>query len=177
MHVEVDDRDAQQLAMHAVPLGLHQARGHRGVVEDTVAAALVGRGVVRAARQVGREPSADGTERRVRGRDRGTDRAARALDHRFAPRKAYFTLLRRAQRAVDHGRQIARCVSEREFAVTGRQRLAKLQAGQAFELLAQQPVLRHRKAMPRRQRQHELVGVEGLHRHFAPIVTNVSAAS
>ena len=55
VHVEVDDRHLQRAA-RSVPtrvLGLHQSRRHRGVVEDTEAAALVGIGVVGAASDVG----------------------------------------------------------------------------------------------------------------------------
>jgi hypothetical protein len=41
VHVQVDDEHPQQRAVLAVPLGLHQPRGHRHVVEDAVARALV----------------------------------------------------------------------------------------------------------------------------------------
>jgi hypothetical protein len=54
-------------------------------------------------------------------------------------------------------------VRERELAVARGRRRLHLQAGQPFESVAQQAVLRHREPMARRQRQHELIGVEGVH--------------
>lgn len=161
VHVEIDHGHPQQRRMaRPMPLGLHEARRDRDVVEHAVARALVGARVMRSAGQVG--GNAIGKRCARRG-DRRADRAARPRHHRLAPGEAYLTLLRFAQRAVTDGAHVLGRVRQREFAVARGRRLPHLEPGEPLEALAQQPVLRHRKAMPGRQRQHELIGVEGLH--------------
>ena len=147
--------------MQAVRLGLHQSRGDGSVVEDAVAAALVGRGVVGAARQVGGHAA---FQRRPCRSDGGSDRTTRPLHHRLAPREADLALQRCAERAFGHRAHVSRRVRERQFTLRSRQGRTQLHARQFNQPLAQQPVLRHREAMARRQRQNELIGVEGLHR-------------
>ena len=56
VHIQVDHSHLQRSTLRAVkaaPFGLHQARGHRRIIEDTKAAALLSAGVVRAAGHVG----------------------------------------------------------------------------------------------------------------------------
>jgi hypothetical protein len=56
VHIQVDHRHLKRCALRAVkaaPFGLHQACGHRRIIEDTKAAALLSAGVVRAAGHVG----------------------------------------------------------------------------------------------------------------------------
>jgi hypothetical protein len=164
VHVQVDHPDPQQPTLVAVHLGLHQARGHRHVVEHAVARALVGVGMVRAPRQVGSDTFTP--EQRDAGRaDRGPHRSARAFDHGRRPREADLALLGGAGRALHHGGDPAGVVRQRQFTVAGRQ--GRHHADGRHVLLhrvAQQPVLAHREGVAGRQRQHEGVGVEGLHR-------------
>ena len=81
MHVEVDHPHAQQAAMVAVHLGLHQPCGHRDVVEHTVARALVGMRVMRAAGQIGGHPLA-AEQCGARRADGGPHRMPCTFDHR-----------------------------------------------------------------------------------------------
>ena len=163
VHVEVDHRHARrsgELALRHL-LALQHARRHGDVVEHAIPAARISTGVVRAAGQIGRHALA---LRHARGLHARADRAARAIGHRLAPRKADFALRTRRQRAARHGVDVGRCVRQRQVRVGGGFGLIQNQAG-AFlrQSVAQALVLAHRKAVPRRQRQHELSRVESLH--------------
>ena len=76
---------------------------------------------------------------------------------RSRPGEADLALLRRATAALGHRADPGRVVRQRQFAVAGRRRLGHAHAGQrGLGGLAQQPVLGHREAVARRQRQHEV---------------------
>jgi hypothetical protein len=153
--VEVDDDDP------ARRLRLQDARGDGDVVEDAVAAAAPRRRVMGAAGQIGGDAF---DERGTRGRQRRADRAARALDHLLAPRKADRALLGRAQRPRCHGGDIRGVVDADQVGIADGLRLVSVEVGQGRDALAQEPVLGARKAVPGRQRQKVSVGVERLHR-------------
>ena len=155
--VEVDDDDPA-----AARLRLQQPRRDGDVVEDAVAAAARRRRVMRAAGEIGGDAL---DERGARGRDGRADRAARALDHLLAPRKADRALLGGAERARRSPPRRSRVVDaqadRRRSAGCG---LVRVEVGERRDALAQEPVLGARKAVPGRQRQEVPVGVEGLHR-------------
>ena len=114
VHIQIDDRHGQGLAMAARPFGLHQPGTHGGVVEDTKTAALVGIGMVGATSQVGRQTFAQGA---ARGHHRGATRAAGPLDHAWRPGKADFALLCRTQAAADHRLDVSRGVDQGQLAI------------------------------------------------------------
>ncbi len=155
VHVEVDDDDAQRR------LGLEHAGGDRDVVEDAVAAAARGGGVVGAAGEVGGNALAKGSARR---RNRRPDRAARALDHLLAPRKADRALLGRAERSARHRADIRGVVDKGQLRVARRRGLARGEVGEGRDPLAQEPVFAARKGVADGQRQEVTIGVKRLHR-------------
>jgi hypothetical protein len=159
--VEVDDGHPQVAPLRAPPLGLHEARGHRGVVEYAEAPALVRVGVMGPAGDVRRQPGAEG---RAAGRDRGADRPARTLHHLRAPREPDFAHDLRVDRAVADRLDVPWGVREGEFAVARRLGLQQFQRRHlGGEAIAQHLVLAHREAVARRQGQDELRRVEDPH--------------
>jgi hypothetical protein len=130
VHVQVDHGHARRAGagLAARVLGLHQARGHGHVVEHAITAAAAGawRG---ACRRPGWRPRLRACATRA-ACDGGADRAARALDHRLAPRKADLALRARVQRAARHGVDVGRRVRQRQLAVRGRLGGPEVDAGQ-----------------------------------------------
>jgi len=62
---------------------------------------------------------------------------------------------------------VARRVHQGKFPIAGRQRLTQAHLRKGLgQGLAQQAVLGHGKPVPVGQRQHEMVGVEGLHARY-----------
>ena len=171
VHVQVDHRHPQRLArMQAQPLGLHQPRGHRQIVEDAVAAAGVRAGMVRAAGEVGGDALGEGGAGGLDGR---ADRAPGALGHHRRPGKSDLALRGRRQRAVEDAVDVGRRMRQGQLAATGRQRLGQPHLRQlGGDAVAQQAVLLHREAVPGGQRQHEVIGIEGLHAGIVSSVTN-----
>ncbi|MNT10415.1 hypothetical protein D3C72_1452460 [compost metagenome] len=160
MHVEVDHGHPEQPAGAGL-LDLHQPRGHRRVVEDAEAAALVGIGVVRAARHVGRHAAREGG---AAGGDGGAGGAARALDHRLAPRKADLAYGLRAHAAFADGGDPFGGVGQRQLVIGGARGRVHLDGRQLLlQAIAQHRVARHGKAVARRQGQDELPGIESTH--------------
>ena len=161
VNVEVDHCNAKEVAMPPVPLGLHQPRGHRRVVEHAIAAAAIGVGVMRTAGEVGGHTL---SQRRARCTDRRPDRAPRPLGHAWRPWKPDLALLRGIQQPFGHRSDVSRGVRQCQLALGCRRRLAHHQPARVRgQPIAQALVLGHRKAMPCRQRQNEVVGIEGLH--------------
>ena len=164
VHIQIDDGDFQRLFVLTKPLGLHQACRHCRVVEDTKATALVGIGVMRAARQIGRQALA--LEQRCSGSQHTRpDRAARALHHLGRPRKTNLFLLRCAQAALRYRLDVVRCVNQRQLAVAGGLRHMQLNVRHLLQQSVAQPaVFGHGEAVSRRQRQDKLVGIKSAHR-------------
>lgn len=152
------------------PLTLQDADGDGGIVEDAEALAVAGAGVVRAARQVHRDPPPARrrlVQRRARGGDGRATGAAGALDHLRAPRKADAPLLQRGQRAFAGGGQVRGLVHQRQLVprCVGRLRqLVGTQHALGQAALAHPGVLYHRETVSHRQRQNVAVGVERAHR-------------
>ena len=161
VHVAVHDRHAPD-----APLGLHHARRDRRVVEHAEALAVIRPGVMRAARQIGRQPIG---ERRAAGRDRAAHRAPRALHHLRGPGEADPADFPVGELTRHQARQVIGRVRQPELVVRGRIGHAQVrraeQAGRDHAL-AQQGVLAHREAVAFRQGQHEVVAVEKLHSFF-----------
>jgi hypothetical protein len=150
-------------AVAAVPLGLHQPRRHGHVVEHAVARALVRIGVVRAAGQVGGHALAANSAVRAAAMVAPTERRARStmrsLHGKPISRCCAALVVPSATASIHAGS----CASASSPSLAGG-RLGHAQPGRwRLGGLAQQPVLAHRKAVPGRQRQHEVVGVEGPH--------------
>ena len=118
VHVQVDDRYAQRLrrasAARTLPFGLHEACGHRNVVEHAKSAAFVGIGVVRAAGQIARQPFSQGHAARRNG---GAHRACPALGHRLGPRKTDLSLCRCRQGAGSDRLDVAWRVGQGQFSI------------------------------------------------------------
>ena len=89
MDIQIHHRHLQRPALLPRPLGLHQASGHRHIVEDAKPAALVRVSMVGAACQIRRHAFFEGGSRR---HDGGTDRAPGPLDHALGPWKTDFAL-------------------------------------------------------------------------------------
>ena len=98
------------------PLGLHQPRCHRHIVENAKTTAFVGVGVVRAARQIRRHTLRQRPAGCADGRAHG---APRPLDHALGPGEADFALLRRAEPALSDGFYISGAVGQGQLAVRG----------------------------------------------------------
>ena len=105
------------------------------------------------------------TQRRPSGRHRGTGRTAGSFDHLHAPGKPDFTHGRRAQRAVCHRLDVGRVMRQRQLTVAGAWRRGHAHLRQLTRhAIPQKLVFRHRKAVPCRQGQHKVIGVESLQR-------------
>ena len=99
--------------------------------------------------------------------ERGADRSSRPLDHHRRPRKPDAPLRVGRQRAVGDGVDVRGVVNQPQVVPGDRIGHVQIAGGEdpvADQPFAQQPVLRHRKPVLFRQRQHERVGVEGFHR-------------
>ncbi len=166
MHVAIDhDGAADQTVTE------QHARRDRDVVEHAVSLATVGERVMSAACQVCRK----GERCRTAGLhcddlsssgDRCADRSARTLDHFWRPRKADAPLRMRVERSPHDRIHIRALVDEQQVVQRRGSRNAQpgcVEHSVCEQTLAQQPVLRHRKTMMVRQRQHEGVGVERFH--------------
>jgi hypothetical protein len=164
VHVQVDHQHAQQLPVVAVPFGLHQARGHRHVVEDAVARALVRKGVVGATGQVGGHTFTAQSAARARLMVAPTERRARST-MRSLQGKPISRCCAPLVCALGHGADPVRLVRQGQFAVGGRQgfgctRSSGIWASTASRSSRYLPI---GKLWPGRQRQHKGVGMEGLH--------------
>ncbi len=137
--------------------------GHGNIVEDAITFTAIGVSVVRSAGQVDGETIA---KRRVRGRERSAHRPAGAFYHRARPRKTNAPLLLCAKRTRKHALHVIAGVHRAELRFGGRagfNQLVRWHDAGADHALAQPRIFGHWKTMTRRQRQHELIGVENFH--------------
>ena len=159
VHVEIDDHRAID-----EPLALQHPRRDGEVVEHAETVTVVGEGVVRAAGEV----AAEAVAQRLAGGGHGAeDAGARAGDQPFAPGKAQPPQRRAVEGAREDGVEIVGRVGEEQRGAIHQPRLLQLVRGQHPFLeqpLAQQLVLGHGEAVPRRQRDLEVVAVERAHR-------------
>jgi hypothetical protein len=119
--------------------------------------------MVRAAREIGSQPASP--HRHATGLHRGPHRPPGALGHGWAPGKTDFALLGFRELPVCHGSNVARVVDQSQFPIGRGQGLLQLNLGQMHgQALTQSRILGHGKAVPIGQRQHEMIGVEGLHK-------------
>ncbi len=159
MHVAVDHGNAQVPAV----LFVQHAGGHGDVVEHAVPFSSVAEGVVRPAGEVHGHAA---FERRPCGGNRPADAAPRTLDHPFRPRKSDSPLFVAGEPSTHDAVDVVRIVRERELVEPRGRRLDEiLPRDDAFldNAFAKPRILRHRESVRRRQRQHEMVAVEGAH--------------
>ena len=175
--VAVDDGNARDCAFAQQDGG-----GDGDVVEDAVAFAAIAERVVRAAGEVGRNarlPPSRSSESFARRRERGADRAPRPLDHHFRPREADPPLRFGRKRAVRDPVDVAGVVDEPQRVPgnrLGERQVLGAQDALAEDPLAEQPVLRHRKAMLLGEWEDEGVGIESLHGGDAKVLLQCFAS-
>ena len=161
VHVQIDHRDLQLLALAPPGFGLHQTGRDGDVVEHTKATAFVGVGMVCAPRQIARHTLRQSI---AGGGHRGAHRTAGALGHGGAPWETDLTLHRRIQAALGHALDVSGRVHQCQLTIAGGGRFLHLNARQfGTQAVAQAAVLVHGKAMPLGQRQNKVVGVIGVH--------------
>jgi hypothetical protein len=142
-------------------LGLHQPGSHGRIIEDAEPAAALG-----ARHGACRRPGWRHTflHRGTARLDGGAHRPPRARGHRLTPGKSDLTHDLRIDLPRSDALDIGGRMHQRQFTIAGRWRLGEPDLRQAGgDAIAQQPVLGHRKPVPRWQRKHELVGIERLH--------------
>jgi len=149
------------------PLVLERAHRHRHVIEDAEALAMAGKGVVRAAGEVHRDPAVEGRARRG---DRPADGAMRPLDERRAPREPDPPHGRRVERPGVERVHVLRRVRAEQFVARGAGRIAELLRRHEAErehTLTEQRVLLDRETVPGGQRDAVRSGTPRQERHRA----------
>lgn len=102
-------------------------------------------------------------QRQACGSHSGADRTSRPFRHGQAPGKTNFPLGCCRQRALGDRCNVVRCVCQSQLTVAGSRRLNHLDTRHFLHHpVTQQFVLCHRKTMPFRERQDEVIGVESL---------------
>ena len=111
VHVTIDHGNSRRRRTRRDRIPLNDARGDGDIVEDTVACAVIGEGVMRAAGEV-HGSAID--EREARRGNRSANAAPRPFDHRHRPWKSDPPLLFRRQRpSITSVTYVASCASRR----------------------------------------------------------------
>ena len=164
VHVTIDHGNARRRRARRDCIPLNDARGDGDIVEDTVAGAVIAEGVMRAAGEVHRGAF---DEREARRGNRSTNAAPRPFDHRRRPWKSDPALLFRRQAPLDHVSNVCRIVREQEMVEGDGTRLheiGRIEDAVRDHTLAQLSIFQHRERMRGRERQDEVIAVEGFHR-------------
>ena len=163
VHVTIDHGNSRRCRTRCDRIPLDDARGDGDIVEDTVAGAMIAEGVMRAAGQV--HGGAIG-EREARRGNRSPNAAPRPFDHRRRPWKSDPALVFRRQASLNHVSNVCRIVREQELVERNGTRLheiAGIEDAVRNHTLAQLSILQHRERMRGRERQDEVIAVEGFH--------------
>ena len=158
VHVEVHHQHALDQSF-----ALQRACGDGDVVEDAKAASAVGGGVVRASGEI----AGDSLPERDEGGGHGAEDARpRSRDQRFAPGEPEPALLRGRKCSGEDRVQVLGGVGEEQRCPVDQSRFLQLvrrQHALGNQTFPQQPVLRHREAVPRWKWQLVRVAEEGAH--------------
>jgi hypothetical protein len=142
-------------------LGLHQTGSNRHVIEATKTLAPIGMRVVGAPGQI----DANALEESDAGCcNRGTSGAPGTFHHFGRPRKPNRTLIGLIQVATAKAANPVWVMRERQLSIGCGRRLKQFHLRQVLlDRRTQERVLPHGKSVLGREREHELVAVEGLH--------------
>ena len=158
MHVRIENDGSPDL------LFVHQPTdGDRDVVKNAITFAVIGVSMVGAAGEVDRIA----VVQRGAGRaHRGADGPTRTFDHLQRPGESDAPLFLRIQGSIGNAPHVRRVVRQGELRIRRSRWLDQFMwrndpGGQ--HTLAQPAVLRHREAVPGRQRQYKMISVENLH--------------